>query len=60
VQAAVSSLTPKIPAAVLLRYFEDMSSAEMASVLKCSVGTVASRLSRAHELLAARLKSIRR
>ena len=60
VQAAVSSLTPKIRAAVLLRYFEEMSYAEMASVLQCSVGTVASRLNRAHELLADRLKPIRR
>jgi RNA polymerase sigma-70 factor (ECF subfamily) len=59
VQAAVSSLTPKIRAAVLLRYFEEMSYAEMAAVLQCSVGTVASRLNRAHELLAARLKPIR-
>jgi RNA polymerase sigma-70 factor, ECF subfamily len=59
VQAAVSALTPKIRAAVLLRYFEEMSYVEMAVVLQCSVGTVASRLNRAHELLAARLKSIR-
>jgi RNA polymerase sigma-70 factor (ECF subfamily) len=59
VQAAISSLTPKIRAAVLLRYFEDLSYAEMASILRCSVGTVASRLNRAHEQLAARLSADR-
>jgi RNA polymerase sigma-70 factor, ECF subfamily len=52
VRAAVSSLAPKIRIAILLRYFEDLSYAEMADVLKCSTGTVASRLSRGHETLA--------
>ena len=55
VQAAMSTLTPKIRLAIVLRYFEDLSYAEMAGVLKCSIGTVASRLSRGHELLAERL-----
>ena len=55
VQAAVSALTPKIRLAILLRYFDDLSYAEMAHVLKCSIGTVASRLSRGHEILARQL-----
>ena len=55
VQAAVSTLTPKIRLAILLRYFEDLSYAEMAHVLNCSIGTVASRLSRGHEILARQL-----
>jgi RNA polymerase sigma-70 factor (ECF subfamily) len=60
IQAAVSSLSPKMRAAVLLRYFDDLSYAEMAAVLGCSIGTVASRLNRAHDLLAAALAPQRR
>jgi RNA polymerase sigma-70 factor (ECF subfamily) len=59
VQSAVSTLAPKIRMAVLLRYFEDLSYAEMAAVLKCSIGTVASRLSRGHEILAQTLAPLR-
>ena len=59
VRAAVSSLAPKIRLAILLRYFEDLSYAEMAHVLKCSVGTVGSRLSRGHEILARVLAPLR-
>ena len=55
VQAAVSALAPKIRIAVLLRYFDELSYAEMAAVLNCSMGTVASRLSRGHEILARQL-----
>jgi RNA polymerase sigma-70 factor, ECF subfamily len=55
VQAALADLSPKIRMAILLRYFDDLSYAQMAAVLDCSVGTVASRLSRGHELLARRL-----
>jgi len=59
VRAAVSSLAPKIRIAILLRYFEDLSYAEMAEVLKCSTGTVASRLSRGHQALARMLARFR-
>jgi RNA polymerase sigma-70 factor (ECF subfamily) len=59
VQAAVSALAPKIRIAILLRYFEDLSYAEMAQALECSIGTVASRLSRGHELLAKALAPLR-
>ena len=55
VQAAVSALAPKIRMAILLRYFDELSYAEMAAVLHCSIGTVASRLSRGHEILARQL-----
>jgi RNA polymerase sigma-70 factor (ECF subfamily) len=55
VQAAVSTLTPKIRLAIVLRYFEDLSYAEIATVLKCSIGTVASRLNRGHQILAQQL-----
>jgi RNA polymerase sigma-70 factor (ECF subfamily) len=56
VRAAVSALPPKFRIPVLLRYFEDLSYEEMAEALHCSMGTVASRLSRGHRMLAERLK----
>jgi RNA polymerase sigma-70 factor (ECF subfamily) len=56
VRGAVSALPPKFRIAVLLRYFEDLSYEEMAEALHCSMGTVASRLSRGHRMLAERLK----
>jgi RNA polymerase sigma-70 factor (ECF subfamily) len=58
VRMAVSALPPKFRIAVLLRYFEDLSYEEMARVLDCSMGTVASRLSRGHKILAERLKGM--
>jgi RNA polymerase sigma-70 factor (ECF subfamily) len=57
VRAAVAALPPKFRMAVLLRYFEDFSYEQMAKALGCSMGTVASRLSRGHKLLAERLKA---
>jgi RNA polymerase sigma-70 factor (ECF subfamily) len=59
VQQAIAMLPAKLRAAILLRYFEDLSYADMANVLNCSMGTVASRLSRGHRLLAKRLAPIR-
>ncbi len=59
VRAAVSALPPKFRIAVLLRYFEDLSYEQMASALHCSMGTVASRLSRGHRMLAERLKGLK-
>jgi RNA polymerase sigma-70 factor (ECF subfamily) len=56
VRTAVSALPPKFRIAVLLRYFDDLSYEQMAKALHCSMGTVASRLSRAHRILAERLK----
>jgi len=58
VRAAVSSLPAKFRMAVLLRYFQDLSYEEMAKALNCSMGTVASRLSRGHKMLAERLKAV--
>lgn len=59
VQQAVATLPGKLRAAILLRYFEDLSYADMASALNCSIGTVASRLSRGHRLLAKKLAPMR-
>ncbi|MFN0169978.1 MAG: RNA polymerase sigma factor [Bryobacteraceae bacterium] len=59
VQLAVSELPAKFRLAVLLRYFEDLSYEEMAKVLNCSMGTVASRLSRGHRMLAEKLAPLK-
>ena len=58
VRAAVSALPPKFRIAVLLRYFEGLSYEQMAKALRCSIGTVASRLSRGHKILAEHLKGL--
>jgi RNA polymerase sigma-70 factor (ECF subfamily) len=59
VQEALSSIPPKFRLPLLLRYFEDLSYEEMARILRCSMGTVASRLSRGHKLLASKLEALR-
>jgi RNA polymerase sigma-70 factor (ECF subfamily) len=59
VQAAVSALPPKFRLPILLRYFDELSYGEMAEALNCSIGTVASRLSRGHKLLAQKLAPLR-
>lgn len=59
VKAAVKELKPKLRIAILLKYFEGLSYEEMASVLGCSSGTVASRLNRGHKELARRLAHLR-
>jgi len=40
------ALPPKMRAALVLRYFEDLSEAETAEILGCSIGTVKSQCSR--------------
>ena len=59
VRVAVSTLPVKFRIAILLRYFEDLSYEQMATALGCSMGTVASRLSRGHKILAERLRQLR-
>ena len=59
VQQAIAMLPAKLRAAILLRYFDDLSYSDMAKALNCSIGTVASRLSRGHRLLAKTLAPIR-
>lgn len=51
VQAAVDRLAPDLRIAVVLRYTEGMSYDQIAEVLGCAPGTVASRLHRAHKSL---------
>lgn len=59
VKAAVKNLSPPLRMAILLKYFEDLSYEEIARVLDCSPGTVASRLNRGHKALAAQLAHLR-
>ena len=59
VQAAIAALPAKLRAPVLLRYVGDLGYPEIAGVLNCSIGTVSSRLHRAHRLLAERLAPLR-
>ena len=59
VRDAIATLKPKLRIAILLKYFEELSYEEIAEVLNCSKGTVASRLNRGHRLLAQRLGHLR-
>jgi RNA polymerase sigma-70 factor (ECF subfamily) len=59
VRRAISKLSPKIRMAVLLKYYEGLSYDEIAAVLGCTKGTVASRLNRGHKALARSLDHLR-
>lgn len=50
-QGALARLDPHHRQALVLKYYRDLSDAEIARVLRCPVGTVKSRLHRARELL---------
>jgi RNA polymerase sigma-70 factor (sigma-E family) len=54
--AHVRGLAPQQRAAVVLRYYEDLSEAQTAEILGCSVGTVKSHTSRALTSLRATMK----
>jgi RNA polymerase sigma-70 factor (ECF subfamily) len=51
VENALRRLSEPLRVAIVLRYMEDLQYGEIADVLGCSVGTVKSRLSRAHHFL---------
>ncbi len=51
VQRAINRLSPKLRAITVLRYVENLSYEQIAETLSVSIGTVKSRLSRAHEAL---------
>jgi RNA polymerase sigma-70 factor, ECF subfamily len=58
VQAAIGELKPKFRLPILLKYVEGLSYDEIAGVMGCSKGTVASRLNRGHSQLAKRLSHL--
>lgn len=55
VRLAIGELKPKFRLPILLKYIEGLSYEEIAEVMGCSKGTVASRLNRGHSQLAKRL-----
>lgn len=59
VQKAIRQLKPTFRVPILLRYIEGLSYDEIAEVMGCSKGTVASRLNRGHTELAQRLAHLR-
>ena len=59
VREAIGGLKPKMRLPILLKYIEGLSYEEIANVLGCSKGTVASRLNRAHKALAKKLDHLR-
>ena len=60
VQQVVLELSPKLRTVVLLKYFEGLSYDEIAELLDCASGTVASRLNRALKEMEARLRPLKR
>ena len=59
VRKVIAAMRPKLRITVLLKYFEDLSYDEIAEAMGCSKGTVASRLNRAHAILARKLSHLR-
>lgn len=59
VQKMVARLSPEQRIVVVLRYTEGLAYEQIAEILGCSVGTVSSRLNRAHKVLERRLSHLR-
>jgi RNA polymerase sigma-70 factor (ECF subfamily) len=59
VQRIVGTLPPEQRIVVVLRYTEGLGYEEIAEILGCSAGTVASRLNRAHKVLERKLSHLR-
>ena len=58
IRAAVEKLSPELRIVIVLRYTEGLAYDQIAEVLGCSGGTVASRLNRAHKALERRLSHL--
>jgi RNA polymerase sigma-70 factor, ECF subfamily len=58
VREAIGELKPRFRLPILLKYIEGLSYEEIATVMGCSKGTVASRLNRGHSQLAKRLSHL--
>lgn len=51
IQAAITRLSPKLSGITALRYSEGLSYEQISEVLEIAIGTVKSRLARAHDAL---------
>ena len=51
VQVALEQLSERLRIVVVLRYLEGLAYADIAEILGCSIGTIKSRLNRAHTAL---------
>lgn len=60
VQNAIATLKPKFRLPILLKYSEGLSYEEIAEILECSAGTIASRLNRGHKMLAQKLAHLKK
>jgi RNA polymerase sigma-70 factor (ECF subfamily) len=60
VQDVVARLAPEQRMVIVLRYTEGLAYDEIAQIVGCSPGTVASRLNRAHKILERRLAHLRK
>lgn len=59
VQVVIGKLPPEQRIVIVLRYTEGLSYDQIAEILGCSAGTIASRLNRAHKFLERRLSHLR-
>src|SRR5215813_14217822 len=57
VRSAVMRLSPRLRNVLVLKYLHGLRYGEIASLLRCSVGTVSSRLNRARETVAKQLRA---
>lgn len=60
IHVAIAKLHPSLRIVVVLRYTEGLSYEDIAGILHCPPGTVASRLNRAHKILERKLAHLRR
>jgi RNA polymerase sigma-70 factor (ECF subfamily) len=58
VRSVVASLPPEQRMVIVLRYTQGLSYEEIAAILGCSTGTIASRLNRVHKVLERRLSRL--
>lgn len=55
IEKAIASLSPKQRTIMILRYIQNLSYEEIAQILRCRIGTVKSRLNRAHKTMEEKL-----
>lgn len=58
VNAAMEALPEELKTAIMLREIEGLSYEDIASIMNCPIGTVRSRIFRAREAIAARLRPL--